>query len=60
MRPWKLTNPDHPIVKRALQKRCPSCQAEPGDRCVTNNIMSKGRHFSRIVHYARVEFHQDA
>lgn len=57
-RPSKLANPDNPIVKQALQDTCPSCGAEPGERCFTNNEISKGRHFSRIVHYARVQFPQ--
>jgi hypothetical protein len=52
----KLANPNNLIVKRALRTTCPTCNSGPGDRCVTNNQLSKGRHFSRVVHYARCEF----
>jgi len=58
-RPWKLTNPNNPTVKKALQTTCPACKSPPGARCLTNNLLSKGKPFSRIVHYARCQFRAD-
>lgn len=43
----KLANPNNAAVRKALRITCPSCGAEPGDRC-----RKIGK---RIVHYARVE-----
>ena len=53
----KLTNPDSPTVRAALARQCPSCKAQPGDRCVIGAGPMKGKPLTiRVVHYARVTF----
>ena len=43
-----------PIVKAALQEKCPVCKAKPGEDCTSMPINPHPLH-GRIVHYARVE-----
>lgn len=53
----QLSNPNSPVVKRALTKPCPDCLVHPGAWCVgiAENSPTKGRPRKRI-HFARCEF----
>ena len=48
----ELGRRNSPIVKAAMQEKCPVCKAKPGEECV--NTITNGHPLqNRIVHYAR-------
>lgn len=47
-----LNNPDSPVVRAALTRRCEVCKARPDEDC--RNTMVPGTALpGRLVHYAR-------
>lgn len=53
----RLENPRDPVVRHALGKPCPDCNAQPDEWCVgiAENSRSRGRRRKRI-HFARCSF----
>jgi hypothetical protein len=59
----KLANPNSRAVKIALQRTCPLCDAQPGERCVRTTKSCKPRHdqplTGRVVHIGRAKFRSE-
>ncbi|WP_459979829.1 zinc finger domain-containing protein [Mycobacterium avium] len=56
-KPSKLANPDSPIVRDALTRKCGICGAAEHQPCVNGNT---GRPLvRRVVHYQRARFRED-
>lgn len=51
-KPSKLANPDSPIVRDALTRKCGICGAAEHQPCVNGNT-------GRVVHYQRARFRED-
>lgn len=53
----RLANPNDPIVRDALTRKCPDCDVDPDQWCVgvAENSHTRGRRRRRL-HFARCQF----